>query len=440
VQKNRKPGSSLAWNKARRSARAGTAGLVACLAICLGAAIALGAANPFAQSSKAPTLKFKAAPGSASVRAGASVKLKLKFPRGLGKPVLKAAGQPAGAKVSFKVKPAKLKTKAAAVTMTVATAASTPAGSYKIAIKGRQKGKSGKATVRLTVTAAPPAVPLPPAAPAAPAPVATTEPPPSAKVFAVTGAATSALVPGVGQKLDLTIQNLTSVEISIKGLALKAGRIEAPQATGATPCSALDFAYTQLVGAPNLTIPAGGARRLSELGVTPDRLPSIVLQDRPTNQDGCQNAAVTTEIEGTASGARWEGAGSGSIRATAGVAQFAAFAPAAPIGKLVPGEEAELDVTVTNPNSFAVHVGAVALDVAVGSGGFDVDAAHAGCALSALHFARQTNNGVGWQIPPRVGASDGSLLLEMPGALSMDDDAANACQGATFTVHLKGGN
>jgi methionine-rich copper-binding protein CopC len=393
-------------------------------------AIVWAAAKPFAHEAKAaPALKIKAKPPRASVVAGAAAKFTLKFGPGLGRPVLKASHLPSGAKASFKVKPARVKTAAATATMTVSTSAATPAGSYSIALKGTQTGRRGRAVVRLAVTT-----------PARPAPVAITEPPPSARVFAATASLPAPLVPGVGQKLDVLIQNLTSVDISIQSLTLKAGRVDAPQASAAGPCSAADFSFTQLSGAPGFTIPAGSSRKLSELGVSPERLPSIVLQDRPSNQDGCQNASVTTEIEGSATGAHWAGVGGGGLSSVTGVAQLAEFGSAVPKGQLFPGGSVEVDLAVTNPNPFAVHITSLALDASLGTGGFEVDAGHAACALSALHFSPQTNNGPGWQVPAKVGSSEGSLLIEMPAALSMDGSAANACQGATFTVHLKGGS
>jgi hypothetical protein len=413
-----------------RFTRIGSVGVIAGLIICFGAAaIVWAAAKPFAHESKsAPPLKIKATPPKASAVAGAVAKFQFKFGPGLGRPVLKASGLPAGARASFKVKPAKTKTAAATATMTVITKVGTAARTYAIALKGTQKGKRGRAVVRLTVTA-----PLPP-------PVPTTEPPPSARVFAATASLSAPLVPGVPQKLDVLIQNLTTVDISIQGLTVKAAGVDAPQASAATPCSAADFSYTQLSGAPGFTIPAGSSRKLSELGVAPDRLPTIVLQDRPLNQDGCQNASVTTEIEGAATGAHWTGAGSGSMSAITGVAQLATFGPAASKGQLFPGSSVELDLAVSNPNPFAVHITSLTLDTGAGTGGFEVDAGHAACAFSALHFTAQTNNGPGWQVPPKVGSTEGSLKIEMPGALSMDAAAANACQGATFTVHLKGGS
>jgi hypothetical protein len=102
---------------------------------------------------------------------------------------------------------------------------------------------------------------------------------------------------------------------------------------------------------------------------------------------------------------------------------------------LYPGGSGEVDATVSNPNPFPVRINSLVL----GSGGIGVDSAHSGCDASALHFTGQSNGGAGWDIPAKVGATDGTLDLTLAGAISMDLSAANACQGATFTVSLETG-
>jgi hypothetical protein len=81
-----------------------------------------------------------------------------------------------------------------------------------------------------------------------------------------------------------------------------------------------------------------------------------------------------------------------------------------------------------------VRVGSLALDTSQGTGGFAVDAAHSGCAVSALAFTTQTNGGAGWTVP-----GSGSLPVTLTAAVSMSTSAGNACQGATFTVYLQVG-
>jgi hypothetical protein len=79
------------------------------------------------------------------------------------------------------------------------------------------------------------------------------------------------------------------------------------------------------------------------------------------------------------------------------------------------------------------------IDTSQGSSGFDVDPSHSGCAVSVLHLTGQTNGGSGFAVPAKVGSTNGNLAVDLTGAISMDATAANACQGATFTVYLKVG-
>ena len=46
------------------------------------------------------------------------------------------------------------------------------------------------------------------------------------------------------------------------------------------------------------------------------------------------------------------------------------------------------------------------------------------------------NGSSGWDVPAKVGAVNGTLLVTLSNALSMAASAADACQGATFTVYL----
>ena len=73
------------------------------------------------------------------------------------------------------------------------------------------------------------------------------------------------------------------------------------------------------------------------------------------------------------------------------------------------------------------------------SGGISADGGHSGCDTTAVHYATQNNGGAGWDIPAKVGSTDGTLDVQLTGAISMDSSAANECQGATFTVYLKTG-
>ena len=148
--------------------------------------------------------------------------------------------------------------------------------------------------------------------------------------------------------------------------------------------------------------------------------------------------ALAVAVGGAAS-AVWTAGGGGTGAADSGTLDPVTLSAGAPVTPLYPGGQTDVRLTVANPNAANVAIGSIALDASQGTGGFAVDAGHSGCTLSALAFTTQTNGGAGWTLPPRVGAVDGSLAVTLPNALSMSTDAANACQGATFTVYLVAG-
>ena len=141
---------------------------------------------------------------------------------------------------------------------------------------------------------------------------------------------------------------------------------------------------------------------------------------------------------GTAN-AFWRGSGTGAGSGTTGTTVPVALSPGSPTATLYPGGLTNVVLTVTNPNPYSVRIGSLALDTGQGTGGFAVDAGHAGCAVSTLNFTTQTNGGAGWTVPGKVGAVDGTLSVTLPNALAMGTNAANACQGATYTVYVAAG-
>ncbi|HEX3172803.1 MAG TPA: hypothetical protein VHQ43_01120 [Solirubrobacterales bacterium] len=136
--------------------------------------------------------------------------------------------------------------------------------------------------------------------------------------------------------------------------------------------------------------------------------------------------------------AYWSGNGSGTATTVLTDAQALSFEPGAPTAQLYPGNDASVVIVATNPNAFFVHIGSLSLDTDDGEP-FAVDAPHASCDISVLSFVSQDNGGAGWNVPPRAGATDGTLAIDMASAMTMSTAAASACQGATFTVHLEVG-
>jgi hypothetical protein len=81
-------------------------------------------------------------------------------------------------------------------------------------------------------------------------------------------------------------------------------------------------------------------------------------------------------------------------------------------------------VTLRNPNAYRVHVAALVLDTAAGSGGFSANAA--GCGLAFTPAAG------GWDVPP-----NGSLDLELANTITMSADAPASCEHLAVDVHLR---
>lgn len=145
-------------------------------------------------------------------------------------------------------------------------------------------------------------------------------------------------------------------------------------------------------------------------------------------------AAVAALAVTGAAAAHWTGSGGGAGAASSGATQPVTLSPATPVAQLYPGGRSSVRLTVTNPNPAPVRVDALGLDATQGTGGFAVDAGHAQCGLSSLSITTDTNGGAGWTIP-----GGGAVTLTLADALAMHPSAANACQGATFTVHLRVG-
>jgi hypothetical protein len=146
-------------------------------------------------------------------------------------------------------------------------------------------------------------------------------------------------------------------------------------------------------------------------------------------------AAATLLLAGSAF-AFWTASGSGSGAGGATSPIAVSVSPGATGGRLYPGGATDVAVQISNPDLYRVRVGSLSLDTGRGTGGFNVDGAHSGCGLSALSFTTQSNGGAGWLVPPKVGSTDGSLVVDLTNALAMSAGAAGACQGASFTVYL----
>jgi hypothetical protein len=133
--------------------------------------------------------------------------------------------------------------------------------------------------------------------------------------------------------------------------------------------------------------------------------------------------------------AYWSGVGTGTTSVTLPQPLPLSLSVGTPTDALSPGNSAGVALVVDNPNTIQEHITSFTLNSG-GSTPISVDAAHAGCSVSVLSFTTATNGGVGWSVPPKVGASDGTLRVNLENSLAMSTAAANACQGAQFTIAL----
>ncbi len=138
--------------------------------------------------------------------------------------------------------------------------------------------------------------------------------------------------------------------------------------------------------------------------------------------------------------AYWQGSGAGNSEGTTAATVAVVLSPGSPTGTLYPGGQADVELTVSNPNKTPLHIGTFSLDTSHGSAGFAVDAGHSGCAPNALSFSPQTADGAGWSVPAKSGSVNGTLPVTLTNALSMVAGAENACQGANFTIYLLAGS
>ena len=128
--------------------------------------------------------------------------------------------------------------------------------------------------------------------------------------------------------------------------------------------------------------------------------------------------------------AAWTANGTGTATATAGVSQGVTLTGAS-ASVLYPTGSADLGVTFSNPNPFAVTVTTVAQTV-----GQSITTGAAGCNASSVTFNSASGTGLSVRVPGKTGSTNGSATVTLTGALSMDNSAVDACQGATFSVPL----
>jgi hypothetical protein len=157
-------------------------------------------------------------------------------------------------------------------TVVVITSVRTPAGRYRLQLRGSDGPFS--VMIRLTLTVKRPK-------------------------FEIQGEL-AGLEPGVPQALNLSLTNPEGRTLSVTRLIVTSERVSSPRSTAKLPCTLADFAVRQFSGSYPLVLPRRSVRTLSSLGVPPARQPTVMLRDRPVDQDGCQRATLTLVYSGSA--------------------------------------------------------------------------------------------------------------------------------------------
>lgn len=297
------------------------------LLVTLGLVSSLGAAGALAavvvsRPTPAPTgaLPIRVAPAGRTVSPGASARFTVRVTRndhrasglsGRTRLRIRRAGLPPGSHASFSsVKPhtAGL-TSRPRTTLTIATDAATPPGTYEVWLRALRPHRRGNAMVALVVTApatvpgGPAPTPPGPAAPIAspvPVPLPTPPTPTIPGAFTIAGTLAEPLTPGTGEPLDLTLTNLESNDLAISNLDVEVSAVHAPGHSPEHPCEPGDFAVEQFSGAAGFTLPAAGSATLGELGFDRAEWPTVSMLNRPVNQDGCKGATLSLSFKGDA--------------------------------------------------------------------------------------------------------------------------------------------
>jgi hypothetical protein len=122
--------------------------------------------------------------------------------------------------------------------------------------------------------------------------------------------------------------------------------------------------------------------------------------------------------------AAWTTNGSGSGYAKAGTSQALTTidVSASTTATLYPSSDGDVDVKISNPNTYPVQV----TDIA-GSGAITADSGHSGCVATGVTFTDQTGQAIDV-------AAGGSTAVTLTDAAHMSNGADDGCQGATFTI------
>jgi hypothetical protein len=179
------------------------------------------------------------------------------------------SGLPTDATATFS--PASTGVTGNSATVQVATADTTPPGSYHLSVTGTGSGvPTGTTNLTMVVQGKQP--------------------------FTISGGSASALSPGESQPLNLSLTNPYNFDLSITGLQAT------PNGTSSVDCDATtNFSVTQIPsGQLPVTLPAGQTKTLDELGITDANKPQVSMLNLNSSQNACKGANLHFSYTGSA--------------------------------------------------------------------------------------------------------------------------------------------
>lgn len=114
---------------------------------------------------------------------------------------------------------------------------------------------------------------------------------PATATFSISGDLDEPFFPGGSAPLDLTISNPLDTDLIVTELLVEVEGVDAPNATAELPCGVDDFAVEQLTGSAEFVVAAGSSSSLTDLRVSTENLPQVLMLDTSSNQDGCKGAS-----------------------------------------------------------------------------------------------------------------------------------------------------
>jgi len=115
----------------------------------------------------------------------------------------------------------------------------------------------------------------------------------SSSSFTIAGTTVDPISPGAMAPLDLELTNPHAIPLLVTDLSVTVREVNAPNASGVTPCVIGDFAVDQAASSRiKISVAPRATITLSSLGLARATWPQVGLLNTSVNQDGCKGASL----------------------------------------------------------------------------------------------------------------------------------------------------